>query len=113
MAVLVGLPILLAGADPDLADLTSVGALTLIYGIPWGVSLVGAGWVSRHGALGVLAGCFISATLSAFAPFNQITGHEARAPLAGAAVLFGVLLMVELREADQLVARRQGAAAPP
>ncbi len=104
MAVLVGLPILLAGADPDLADLTSVGALTLIYGIPWGVSLVGAGWLSRHGALGVLAGCFVSATLSAFAPSNQITGDEARAALAGVAVLYAVLLVVELREANEATA---------
>jgi hypothetical protein len=113
VAVLVGLPILLAGADPDLADLTSVVAMALIYGIPWGVSLAGAGWLSRHGALGVLAGCFISATLSAVAPSNQITGDEARAALAGVAVLFGVLLVVELRQADQLAARRQGAPAPP
>ncbi len=104
VAVLVGLPILLAGADPDLADLTSVGALALIYGVPWGVSLLGAGWLSRHGALGVLAGCFVSATLSAFAPSNQITGDEARAALAGVAVLYAVLLVVELKEANEATA---------
>ena len=112
VAVLVGLPLLVAATHPDLTDRTSLVALALIYSVPWGLSLAAAGWLSRDGALGVLAACCLSAALSAVAPSNQITHGGAHAVFAAVAVAFGVLLAVELSATGQR-ARRQRALSSP
>ncbi len=97
VVVLVGLPFLISTADSRLTDRTSLVALALIYSIPWGLSLVGSGWLSRDGVLGVLVACFSSAALSTLAPSIQITLGQARGTFAAMAVVFAILLVVGVR----------------
>lgn len=101
LAVLGGLPLLIAIGNPDLMDRTSLVALALVYGVPWGLSIAGAGWLSPHGPAAVLGACCLSASLSALAPSNELTYDASGAIFAGCAVVFGLLLFFELRRSRQ------------
>jgi hypothetical protein len=63
--VMVGLiPLTLAGGQSDRLDWESQGAFSLLYAIPWGVSIAVSAWLVRPAALGVHAAVGISAVVA-------------------------------------------------
>jgi hypothetical protein len=63
--VIIGLvPLALAGGQPDRLDWESLGAFSLLYGLPWGVGVAVSAWLTRPAALGVHGAVFFSALVS-------------------------------------------------
>ena len=53
LLVVVALPVVFAGGQADILDVTSIGAHALVYSVPFGVSLALTGWLSRPAAVAV------------------------------------------------------------
>ena len=67
-ALIALLPLAVAFLDPDARDLTSWGAIGLIYAGPWGASLVLSAWLVRPAALGVLTAVAVAMLAAATGP---------------------------------------------
>jgi hypothetical protein len=100
LAVIVGLPSVLAAADADMRDLTSWGAVGLIYAGPWGVSLMAVGWLTRPVAVAALATVAVSACLALRGPQMTDLVFGNPAPAFAAVLLLTVLLLLVLLRQD-------------
>jgi hypothetical protein len=96
LAVIVGLPSVLAAADADMRDLTSWGAVGLIYAGPWGVSLMAVGWLTRPPAVAALATVAVSVCLALRGPQMTDLVFGNPAPAFAAVLLLTVLLFLAL-----------------
>lgn len=65
--VILLLPVTISQGDSDMLDATSLGAVALIYSLPWGVAILAGGWSSRAVGLTALVACALSAAISALA----------------------------------------------
>ena len=67
-ALIALLPFAVALIDADARDLTSWGAIGLIYAGPWGVSVALSGWLTRPAALGILTGVTLAMLAAVVGP---------------------------------------------
>lgn len=90
----IGLPLALA-TQPDMADVTSWGAVSLVYAWPWGVALLAVAWASRTTGLTASATVVLSAALAVIGPQMTDLVFGKPAPFFSAAfVLAGIVLAV-------------------
>lgn len=61
LLVVVALPVVFAGGQADILDVTSIGAHALVYSVPFGVSLALTGWLSPPAAVAVSLCVMVSA----------------------------------------------------
>lgn len=60
LITILGLPWAVGFGGTDTTDLTSIGAYALLYSVPWGVGLVGVGWLDRSPAMAILVAIVVS-----------------------------------------------------
>jgi hypothetical protein len=115
LAVIVGLPALLSGGVSSLMDATSLGAMSLVYGIPWGGALVASRWLASTAYSAVLATCAIGAGLAGAHSSDEIAYRRGGVVLLGTAAVFALVLCLEWlprrgRGSGDLVEQRRGGA---
>ncbi len=98
LVVMAGLPVLLAVGDRDQMDATSLGALALVFGIPWGGAVVAGRWLSSTAYSAVLGTCAVSAVLAGLHSSDEITHHRGGLVFLGAAAVFVLVLYLERRD---------------
>lgn len=110
--VVVLLPVGVALVDHDARDLTSTGAVLLVYGLPWGASLVAAGWLPRPAGLATTATVALSAGCATVGPqMWSLVADSARPVFAGAlaaSVLVGMVVHRASSSVDTPSARPEG-----
>lgn len=91
-------PVAVAVTDAEMQDATSLGAMGLVYGLPWGVGLVAAGWLPRAQAVAAAGTVVGSALLALTGPVlpDLIQG---RPEPAFAVALLGALMVLAVRAA--------------
>jgi hypothetical protein len=98
LIVAIGLPIGLS-TGPDMGDLTSWGAVSLIYFWPWGVALIAVGWASRTTGLTAAATVCVSAALAVAGPQMTDLVFGTPAPFFGTALVLAVVVLLARRAA--------------
>jgi hypothetical protein len=68
VAVVLAVPPLVGAGAAETMDVSSLGAYALLYGIPWGASVVATGWLARDAAVAVLLAVLGSTALVAATP---------------------------------------------
>ena len=86
------LPISQAAASPDMRDITSIGAIGLIYAGPWAVSVALVGWLSRPAASAALASVALGCGLGMYGP--QMSDLVFADPTIAFAMVLGITLAV-------------------
>ena len=111
LAVVVVLPLALTFTfgDADMRDLTSWGAMGLIYAGPWGLSIVLAGRVTRPASVTMLAMVALSASMALVGPqMIDLVFGSFRAAFGVVLLLTLGLMVVSLRAAQPLPPGEQG-----
>lgn len=87
LALVVALPLVISVGDYGAGDLTSWGAIGLIYAGPWGAALLVTGWLERTAAVGVLVAVGASVVLAMAGPqMTDLLWPDPRLP-------FGLVLL--------------------
>ena len=96
LAVAVLVPAGIAATSAEMRDVTSVGAMLLSYGLPWGVGLVAAGWLPRGPALAAALAVSGSVALGLAGPqmVDLVLGRSTPAFAAALVVSLLVLAVV-------------------
>jgi hypothetical protein len=90
--VALALPISQAAASADMRDVTSVGAIGLIYAGPWAVTVALVGWLSRPAAAAALASVALGCALGLYGP--QMSDLVFADPTIAFATVLGIALTV-------------------
>ena len=88
------LPILLAVGDPYARDVTSLGAIVLLWSLPWGGALAPTAWLPRAAAVATALTVAVSAA-SAYPNYELVLVEHHW--VAGLTALVSGLLVVGLR----------------
>jgi predicted membrane protein len=94
--VVVGVPSIIAALNGDMRDLTSWGAMGLIYAGPWGVALIAVGWLARPTAIAALATVSLGACLALVGPQMTDLVFGNPAPAFATALIATVLVFAAL-----------------
>lgn len=86
-------PVAIAATSAEMQDTTSLGAMGLMYGLPWGVGLVAAGWLPWDQAVAA-AGTVVGSALLALIGPELVDLIQGRPEPAFAAALLAALLVL-------------------
>lgn len=96
------LPFAVALIDPDAGDLTSWGAIGLIYAGPWGVAVALSAWLVRPAALGVLTAVTVAMLAAVAGPqMTDLIHQESRGIFALCLAAPLVAIAVRLQASGQ------------
>ena len=93
LVIAIALPLGLS-TQPDMADLTSWGAVSLIYAWPWGVALIAVAWASRATGLAASATVVASAALAVAGPQMTDLVFGRPEPFFAAALVLAAVVLV-------------------
>ncbi len=83
-------PTLASGGSAELLDVTSLGAHTLLYSAPFGISLALTGWLRRNETFAVCGAVALSGL--AVLPMRYFISTDGRAATAGLIVIASVVV---------------------
>ena len=92
------LPVAVGAGSAENLDATSLGAFALMYGLPWGIALIIAGWLRRSTALWAIGAVTMSAGFCvARARMVDLIFWDATVTFVAALIVAGLVFAVRLR----------------